>query len=316
MKGPLPPQPLDGELRFDEATRDGCADDFGHIVHEIPEGVLLPRSADDIAKTIQWAVQRGTQLAPRGQSHSTFGRSQVADGIVADMSTLRSMGAIERDRVVVEAGAKWSEVLRATLAEGKTPPVLTEYLELSVGGTLAVGGVGATTSTFGVQSDNVIDLEVVTGTGEQITCSASEDADLFDAVRAGLGQTGVIIRATLELIAAPESLRRFQLFYPDLATMLGDARLLSADNRFDVLQGAIVPAARRHRLPARRGEDSHREHAGRRRSTHRPVGRSRPAAAGDDRLLRLPQPARSAGESSAGQRTVVSPASVARGVHR
>ena len=82
------------------------------------------------------------------------------------MSTLRSIGAVEGDRVVVEAGAKWSEVLRATLAQGKTPPVLTEYLELSVGGTLVVGGVGATTSTFGVQSDNVIDLEVVTGNGE------------------------------------------------------------------------------------------------------------------------------------------------------
>ena len=36
--------------------------------------------------------------------------------------------------MVVEAGAKWSEVLRATLAQGKAPPVITEYIELSVGG--------------------------------------------------------------------------------------------------------------------------------------------------------------------------------------
>src|SRR6478672_5049360 len=239
---PTPPPPLDGELRFDKVTRNGRADDFGHIVHHMPEGVLLPGSADDVATTIQWTAQRGCKFAPQGQRHSTFGRSQVPSGIVADMSTLRHIGAVESDRVVVEAGAKWSDVLRATLAQGKTPPVLTEYLELSVGGTLIVGGVGGTTSAFGVQSDTVIDMEVVTGEGKKVTCSASNTADLFDAVRAGLGQAGVITKATLKLVAAPESVRRYLLVYPDLATMLRDERLLSADNRFDSVQGAIVAA--------------------------------------------------------------------------
>ena len=238
----LPPPPLDGELRFDEAARNGHADDFGHIVHRMPEGVLRPRSADDVARTIRWAAQQGYGFAAQGQSHSTFGRSQVHHGIVADMSTLRNIGAVEGDRVVVEAGAKWSEVLRSTLARGKTPPVLTDYVELSVGGTLVVGGVGGTTSAFGVQSDNVIELEVVTGKGRKVTCSASNNADLFNAVRAGLGQAGVITKATLRLVAAPESVRRFLLFYPDLATMLKDERLLSGDNRFDAVQGAIVAA--------------------------------------------------------------------------
>jgi len=136
---PTPPPPLDGELRFDEATRNGRADDFGQIVHKMPEGVLLPGSADDVAKTIQWTAPRGGKFAPQGRRHSTFGRSQVASGIVADMSTLRHVGPVEGDRVVVEAGATWSDVLRATLAQGRTPPVLTDYLELSVGGTLIAG---------------------------------------------------------------------------------------------------------------------------------------------------------------------------------
>jgi cytokinin dehydrogenase len=158
------------------------------------------------------------------------------------MSTLRRIGAVEGDRVVVEAGAKWSDVLRATLVQGKSPPVLTEYIELSVGGTIIVGGVGGTTSRFGLQSDNVIDMEVVTGEGKMVICSASNNADLFNAVRAGLGQVGVIAKATLKLVAAPGSVRRFLLIYPDLATMLRDERLLSGDNRFDAVQGAIVAA--------------------------------------------------------------------------
>lgn len=93
-----------------------------------------------------------------------------------------------------------------------------------------------------MQSDNVIDMEVVTGEGKKVTCSASSNAGLFNAVRAGLGQVGVIVTATLQLVAAPESVRRFLLVYPDLATMLRDERLLSGDGRFDAVQGAIMAA--------------------------------------------------------------------------
>lgn len=240
----VPPLPLDGELRFDEPTRDAAADDFGHVVHKPPEAVLLPGSANDVAKTIQWAALRGRKFAPQGQRHSVWGRSQAQNGIVADMSTLHSVGSVEGNRIVVDAGATWSEVLAATLPQGKTPPVLADYLELSVGGTLVVGGVGGTTSRYGVASDNVISMDVVTGTGQKISCSASVNSDLFDAVRAGLGQVGVITRATLKLVAAPRQVRRFLLFYPDLATMLKDARLLSDGNDagFDAVQGAVLAA--------------------------------------------------------------------------
>ena len=61
---------------------------------------------------------------------------------------------------------------QTTLPRGLTPPVLTDYLNLSVGGTLAVGGVGATTPRYGLQSDNVLEIDVVTGRGEVLTCSA------------------------------------------------------------------------------------------------------------------------------------------------
>lgn len=223
-------------------ARAQAADDFGHIVHTAPEAVLLPGSTDDVAETIRWAAKRGRTFAAQGQRHSVWGRSGARNGIVADMSTLHSVGRVQGDRIVVGAGVTWREVLAATLPRGKTPPVLTDYLELSVGGTLVVGGVGGTTSRYGVQSDNVIAMDVVTGTGEAITCSAQSNSDLFDAVRAGLGQVGVITEATLELVAAPEQVRRFVLFYPNLTGMLTDARLLSADAGFDAVQGAILAA--------------------------------------------------------------------------
>jgi len=236
---------LDGELSFDQAARDAAADDFGHIVHKTPEAVLTPGSVDDIAATIKWAAGRGVTFAAQGQHHSNFGRGNAENGVVADMTALRSVGEVDGDTISVEAGAKWSEVLAKTLPAGKTPPVLTEYLELSVGGTIVVGGVGGTTSAYGLQSDNVLDMDVVTGEGHRLTCSATENADLFDAVRAGFGQVAVITRATLKLIDATESARRYLLFYPDLATMLGDARLLgggSGADRFEAVQGALMPS--------------------------------------------------------------------------
>jgi FAD/FMN-containing dehydrogenase len=231
------PPTLDGELRFDEATRSAAADDFGHLVHRVPEAVLLAGSGDDVATTIRWAAKRGRKLAPRGNGHSTFGRSQVEHGIVADLSRLRNIGAVEGERIVVEAGAKWSEVLGVTLAQGMTPPVLTDYLELSVGGTLVVGGVGGNTSAFGVQTDNVIGIEVVTGSGEKFSCSAASHSDLFNAIRAGLGQVGVITRRRSSSSRRPSRCGASCSPTPTLArcsrTRGPFARLEAAKRRFD-----------------------------------------------------------------------------------
>jgi FAD/FMN-containing dehydrogenase len=135
-------------------------------------------------------------------------------------------------------------VLAATLPLGLAPPGLPDYLDLSVGGTLIVGGVGSGISRFGALSDNVLDLQVVTGRGERLVASPDRNPGLFDAVRAGLGQVAVVTRATLRLVPAPRQVRRFLLVYPDLATMLADERLLAHEHRFERVQGAVLPTPR------------------------------------------------------------------------
>ena len=93
---------------------------------------------------------------------------------------------------------------------------------------------------FGVQNDNVIDMEVVTGEGSKVTCSASNNADLLNAVRAGLGQVGVIAKATLKLVAAPESVHRFLLVYPDQAGV-GRQATAPAETSVQILRAATYP---------------------------------------------------------------------------
>lgn len=232
---------IDGRLRRDAKSLNSAADDFGHIIHRQPSGVLEPGSARDVAMGIRRAAETGKKVAAQGEGHSVYGRAQVDGGLVIDMSTLKTVHSVESDRVVVDAGAKWSEVLAVTLPKGLTPPVLADYLELSVGGTLVVGGVGAATGRSGTQSDNILELDVVTGNGEEMTCSPTHNAELFNAVRAGLGQCAIITRATLPLIPAPEQVRRYLLTYPDLRTLLTDQRRTFADGRFDWVQGLIPP---------------------------------------------------------------------------
>src|SRR6187401_1275600 len=72
---------LDGDIRWDEAARAAAAEDFGHIVHEMPAGVLRPLSASDVAATIRWAAGRSRSVAAQGQRHSVFGRAMARDGI-------------------------------------------------------------------------------------------------------------------------------------------------------------------------------------------------------------------------------------------
>jgi len=228
-------------LSCDLGIRAAAADDFGRLIHRQPRAVARPASSADIASLMRWAGSQGLKIAARGQGHSIYGRSLSEDGIVIDMSKLDAIRDLQPDRMSVEAGTTWKSVLDAALSHGMTPPVLTNYLGLSVGGTLAVGGIGGSSSRSGMQTDNVLELDVVTGDGNEITCSATSHPDVFDGVRAGLGQCGIITRATLRLVRAPERVRRFQLFYPDLAALIADQRRVLDQPRFDQLQGAILP---------------------------------------------------------------------------
>ncbi len=128
-------------------------------------------------------------------------------------------------------------MLQATLPSGLTPPVLADYLELSIGGTLSAGGIGGATQHFGAMVDNVLELEVVTGAGERMVCSPSRHADLYHAVLSGLGQCAVIVKATLALRPAQTNVRHYILFYPTFDAMAADQRRVLADGRFSFLEG-------------------------------------------------------------------------------
>ncbi|MGH3861550.1 FAD-binding protein [Actinokineospora sp.] len=237
----IPVPRLDGELVTDEAALAEAAEDYGQLVHERPRAVLRPGSVNDIAKIVTFAAAHGITVAMRGQGHAVHGQAQAGAGVVIDSRTMARVHSVSADRAVVDAGVTWSDLIKRTLASGLTPPVATDYIGLSVGGTLSVGGIGGAGSQHGMLVDNVIALEVVTGAGAVMTCSKTKNRELFDAVLGGLGQYAVIVRATVRLIPAKTTARVYNVTYDDLTSLLAAQRTAVADGRFSYLEGQVVP---------------------------------------------------------------------------
>jgi len=231
---------IEGELSLDGNVIDAANRDFGNIATGDAVAVLRPSGAEDIVRVIRYANQHGIKVAMQGQLHSVLGQALTDCGIVIDSRTLDGIDSIEGDSVWVGAGLKWSTLLANTLQSGLTPPVLTDYLQLSIGGVVSVGGIGGASNKFGFVANNVIELEVVTGEGQLVLCSRNRNRTLFDAVRGGLGQFGIITRVRVALASATQFARIYEYTYSDLSKFLSDMRKVANEERFDYIEGQLV----------------------------------------------------------------------------
>jgi FAD/FMN-containing dehydrogenase len=116
---------------------------------------------------------------------------------------------------------------------------MPDAMMLSVGGTLSVGGMGETGYRFGAQVDHVRELDVVTGTGERVTCSSDREPELFAMALAGLGQCGIIVRARLGLVPAEKLVMTRTLTYQDLDAFLSDQARLTQVAALGLLNGRL-----------------------------------------------------------------------------
>lgn len=237
---------LDGQLLTDATTLALAGDDFGHIVHNSPTAVLVPGSVNDLVRAVNFARQHGIKIGGarglgEGQSHSTQGQAQVAGGILIDMSALSTIHEVNADDALVDGGVRWIDLLQVTVPLGKSPPTLTDYIELSVGGTLSVGGIGGQAFRHGLQVDNVLELQVVTGKGNLVWCSPTTRPRLFNAVRAGLGQFGILVKARVRLVPVEPNVRVYSALYTDVHVFTADQLKLIDDGRFDYVEGSAAP---------------------------------------------------------------------------
>ncbi|XP_052137021.1 cytokinin dehydrogenase 1 [Oryza glaberrima] len=248
-----------GKLRTDPNATVPASMDFGNITAALPAAVLFPGSPGDVAELLRAAYAapgRPFTVSFRGRGHSTMGQALAAGGVVVHMQSMGGGGAprinVSADGAYVDAGGEqlWVDVLRAALARGVAPRSWTDYLHLTVGGTLSNAGVSGQTYRHGPQISNVLELDVITGHGETVTCSKAVNSDLFDAVLGGLGQFGVITRARVAVEPAPARARWVRLVYADFAAFSADQeRLVAArpdgsHGPWSYVEGAVYLAGR------------------------------------------------------------------------
>ncbi|XP_030457982.1 cytokinin dehydrogenase 1 [Syzygium oleosum] len=238
--------PLDGHFNFEDIQY--AAKDFGCRYYNLPFAVLHPKSVSDISSTIKYVFKLGSTsgltVAARGHGHSLQGQSQAPNGVVIHMESLRlpkmQVHSGGSPYVDVSGGELWINILHETLKHGLAPKSWTDYLHLTVGGTLSNAGISGQAFWHGPQIDNVYELEVATGKGEVITCSRKQNADLFHAVLGGLGQFGIITRAKISLGPAPERVKWIRMLYHDFSMFSGDQEhLISRKITFDYIEGFV-----------------------------------------------------------------------------
>jgi cytokinin dehydrogenase len=242
-------------VRQDPATRAGFAEDFGHLVRGEPGAVASPRNVDEIVATVELAARRKLPLCPRGRGYSQSGQSLSPDGLCLDLSRLDRIEPVDaaNRRVACEPGVRWRELLAATLRDGLVPRVLPLNLDMSVGGLLSAGGIGANSHHRGMAISQVAELDVVTARGQLTQCSAMRDGELFAAILGGLGRFGVVARATLELRPVPARVKTFHLVYVDREAWLADQARAVADGRAEHLEAICWMGAKGFRRPAEAG---------------------------------------------------------------
>lgn len=212
------------------AEREARSTDFGGIYAVTPELVLEPACVEDVQAALRFAGEQELVLGARGAGHSQSGQG-LSPGLLLDMTALHRVGVPDPKRrlVEVEAGASWRAVVDITFGAGLLPLALTHALDTTVGGTLSIGGIGAMAWSHGPQVDHVAYLDVVTASGDLVRCSLENERELFDAVRAGLGQCGVIVRAGISLRPCEGWVETRTFVYPELTDLLSDARKVAED---------------------------------------------------------------------------------------
>jgi FAD/FMN-containing dehydrogenase len=155
---------------------------------------LIVQCADtrDVASAVRFARQHDLLVAVRGGGHNIAGNAVCDGGLVIDLSQMRSIHVDEAKRTArVGAGCTLGDVDRTTQSYGLATPLGVNSTTGIAGLTLG-GGFGWLSRRLGLTIDNLLSAEVVTANGEIVRASATENADLFWAIRGGGGNFGVV----------------------------------------------------------------------------------------------------------------------------
>ena len=159
--------------------------------------VVRPTSVEELQETLR----RSDTAVSVGGGHFSMGGQTASPGSVhIDMRELNAIVWLrpQERRIRVQAGIRWCDVQRFIDAHGLAVKIMQTYANFTVGGALSVNAHGRYVG-LGPLVLSVRALDVVLATGECVSASPTENADIFYGVIGGYGALGVIVEAELEL---------------------------------------------------------------------------------------------------------------------
>jgi len=161
------------------------------LIDKRPAVIAQCRGSADIAAAVRFAREHTLEIAVHGGGHNVGGRATVDGGMMIDLSPMQYVHVNPAARTARAAGGtRWGHFNLETQAHGlaTTGGVVSTT---GVGGLTLGGGLGWLMPKYGMALDNLHQVEMVLADGRIVTASATENPDLFWAVRGGGGNFGV-----------------------------------------------------------------------------------------------------------------------------
>jgi FAD/FMN-containing dehydrogenase len=205
---------LDGELvlpnheSYDQLRR--VANGF---YRRTPPAIAMCASTADVVASVKAAREAGWPIAVRTSGHHSAGFGSLDDGLIIDLSRFSGVTLdLERRLATVRPGTLNSNLDRATYPHGLMCPTGT-CEDVAVGGAHLMGGWSFLSTTHGFGCDSIVELEVVTATGEVLIANERENPDLFWAMRGAGWNFGISTKAVYTMHPVPRKVLGGELFY-------------------------------------------------------------------------------------------------------
>lgn len=181
-----------------------------------PDVIVQAKSEQDVIATVRYAAANRLKVAVRSGGHNSNGASLRDGGLLIDVSAMDAIRIDESRQVAsIQPGVRSLELVKATREKGLSFPV-PHCPSVGLGGFTMGGGIGWNYSQRGgVSTHSIVGAEIVTADGRQLNVTATENPDLYWAVRgAGPGFFGVVTRLDLQLYPAPTAIMASSYIFP------------------------------------------------------------------------------------------------------
>lgn len=186
-------------LREDDDAYEEARVIWNAMIDRKPGLIVRCSGAADVMQAIRFARDNQLLVAVRGGGHNIAGSALCDGGLMINLSPMKSVRVdVAAERAWVEPGATLADVDKETQAFGLAVPTGINSTTGIAGLTLG-GGFGWLTRKYGLTCDSLLSADVVTANGELVRASATENPDLFWALRGGGGNFGIVTAFEFQL---------------------------------------------------------------------------------------------------------------------